>query len=921
MPLFFWPGRATLESRLSRWCPAIAVAALTVWLFGSALIGTRTFVFRDAAHYFAPLFQFNVAEWRAGRVPLWNPYEGIGMPQLAENTASVFYPAQLLLLLPVDFYWAYNIYIVSHVLLAAWGAYRLARHLGTSHLAGGQAALAYAFSGSVLFQYCNVIFLIGAAWLPFALLATDRLLRGGGWRSAAALGFCWAMMVLGGDPQMAYHAALLAGVYALYLSWTRAAEPGAELPKSSMSPFLKRGAALLGAGTIAFALAAVQILPTLELAAMSSRAQYDLPRSLWELAAVKLRGEQAPAPGGPTSTLAAFANASLGGEHLQRAYEFSVGPWRWLELLWPNVGGRQFPEHRRWMSALPWEGRIWSPSLYCGAIAIVLAWGGWRLRRTDSRLRCCAWMTLWAAAAGLGEYGLGWLLQEFGERFGARDALSGIGTEFGGLYWLMNLLLPGYVAFRYPAKLWTIAALGISLLAARGWDAAWSDETQVANSRFRRLAIVSLCGAAGILLGREWFCGRFATLECDPLFGPLDAVGAWTDLLAGLTSTGIVCCAAAGLLRAAGNSSPRHATAGLLLLSLLDVAAAQRWLLPTVAVSELEDEPRIARMLPREGDSASDFLPRIYRDRHWLPLEWARKGSPDRLRDMLRWDRETLWPKYHLPLRIGTVETSGMLVPNDYVALWNAAREHGTRRWIDREFVPSANLLDLLGARSFVMPYVSPHISQYIDKEEMVYSLGSQGSTANLQHNSHAHRRAWIAHHAIALPLLADRAPRNVRARTEEVLFPDRTTRDWANAAVVETSNPLPCPEPPSAERSSPQPPAANRSESCSIARSDPQHVVVDAQLATPGLVVLSDMFYPGWEVIIEDEAGRRPGEILRTNRVMRGVWLAAGKHRLEFRCRPDTFRWGAWISGATWLLGAGVVIAGAITARRKPAA
>ena len=81
----------------------IVVAFLPAWLFGPAVIGTQSFVFRDGAHYFPPLFGFNVEEWRAGRVPLWNPYEQIGLPALAENTASVFYPGQLILLLPVPF--------------------------------------------------------------------------------------------------------------------------------------------------------------------------------------------------------------------------------------------------------------------------------------------------------------------------------------------------------------------------------------------------------------------------------------------------------------------------------------------------------------------------------------------------------------------------------------------------------------------------------------------------------------------------------------------------------------------------------------------------------------------------------------------------------------------------------------------------
>ena len=50
------------------------------------------------------------------------------------------------------------------------------RHL--HQLAAGLCALCYSFSGAVLFQYCNVVFLVGAAWLPFALLAANHMLSG-----------------------------------------------------------------------------------------------------------------------------------------------------------------------------------------------------------------------------------------------------------------------------------------------------------------------------------------------------------------------------------------------------------------------------------------------------------------------------------------------------------------------------------------------------------------------------------------------------------------------------------------------------------------------------------------------------------------------------------------------------------------------
>jgi len=203
----------------SRVTVLVCVAGLFAWVFFDALFAGEMFCFRDAAHYYYPLFQFIQEQWAAGRVPLWNPYENLGQPLAGNPTASVFYPGKLIFALPLDYAWAYKCYVMAHVLLAAWAAYRLARRFCASIEAAACCAISYAFSGNVLYQYCNVVFLVGAAWLPPALLAADRMLAGGrravSW--AVALGVVLAMMVLGGDPQMAYNAGALAALYALLL--------------------------------------------------------------------------------------------------------------------------------------------------------------------------------------------------------------------------------------------------------------------------------------------------------------------------------------------------------------------------------------------------------------------------------------------------------------------------------------------------------------------------------------------------------------------------------------------------------------------------------------------------------------------------------------------------------------------------------
>jgi len=76
-------------------------------------------------------------------------------------------------------------------------------------------------------------------------------------------------------------------------------------------------------------------------------------------------------------------------------------------------------------------------------------------------------------------------------------------------------------------------------------------------------------------------------------------------------------------------------------------------------------------------------------------------------------------------------------------------------------------------------------------------------------------------------------------------------------------------------------------------------------------IVVLTDLFDPGWQVEVDGE----PGEILRANYLFRAVALEAGKHRVEFSYRPVWFYTGAAISAAS-LIG---VLACAFWQRSRP--
>jgi hypothetical protein len=93
----------------------IAVLAPGWWCLGSTLAGTRVFAYRDAVHFYYPLYAWITDRWAAGDVPLWNPYDNNGNPLLAESTAALFYPGKLVFALPGDYAWHYNLYIALHL--------------------------------------------------------------------------------------------------------------------------------------------------------------------------------------------------------------------------------------------------------------------------------------------------------------------------------------------------------------------------------------------------------------------------------------------------------------------------------------------------------------------------------------------------------------------------------------------------------------------------------------------------------------------------------------------------------------------------------------------------------------------------------------------------------------------------------------
>src|SRR6266545_965170 len=197
------------EHRL-RWIVAAAAGALLplAWV---ALSGHRI-AWGDTTFMFAPLRPLVVEALRAGHLPLWNPYEGGGIPLFAQMVHGVLHPLSVIgaLVAPGA---SMDVFVAAWVALAAAGAAVLACDLGASPAASAVSGLAFGLSGYVLGMSVNILYLAGAASAPWVVAALRFAGRDGRLGTAAAAA-AFACAAFAGDPQWAIVAAVLGAALA-----------------------------------------------------------------------------------------------------------------------------------------------------------------------------------------------------------------------------------------------------------------------------------------------------------------------------------------------------------------------------------------------------------------------------------------------------------------------------------------------------------------------------------------------------------------------------------------------------------------------------------------------------------------------------------------------------------------------------------
>jgi hypothetical protein len=247
-------------------CALVLAFTWRIALAGRVLAGGDIFT------YFYPYWAEAARALRAGRLPLWNPFLFMGAPFLANSQVGFFYPPNWFLWILLPAHRAVHLTVVLHLCLAALNAYAWGRRsLRLECLAAWTLAAIFALGGYLGAQVEHVNQLQGLAWLPLMLMLYDQASRRPSCASQRRAGFVGLALVIGlvllaGHTQTAFISLVGLGVYGLGPALWRALRSG------EWRSLLRDSALLGGAALLGVAVAAVQLIPTWELSHLSVRA-------------------------------------------------------------------------------------------------------------------------------------------------------------------------------------------------------------------------------------------------------------------------------------------------------------------------------------------------------------------------------------------------------------------------------------------------------------------------------------------------------------------------------------------------------------------------------------------------------------------------------------------------------------------------
>ncbi len=415
-------------------------------------------------------------------------------------------------------------------------------------------------------------------------------------------------------------------------------------------------------------------------------------------------------------------------------------------------------------------------------------------------------------------------------------------------------LLPGLRWMRTPARLWFFVTLGLAVLAAYGLE-AWGEIWQ--RLRRRRAASLLLVAAIGCAVTLS-----LGVMILSHQYGR----GAWGLALFGALSGALL------LWAARGRSQPVPLGSGSGTLFV--------WLaIALIAVDLLSFDLTLFRFpslaeVSAPGHEAAEWLAaqpgpfRTYSPSYSLPQPAAAQAGLQQI-DGVEPVHLTRYDRFMAVAGGYDQEAFSVTLPPFPGGLPKEPADLA---------LPDLRLLGLLNGRYVVSAF---------PLEMAGLALRWQGAGTLVYENTLALPRAFVVHHTEPISGTMDEE----MARLEAINLED--------TALVAGGRRLD---------------GSEETAAAQVTGYSPDRVEVQTTLDAPGLLVLSEIWYPGWQA----RDNGRPIPIVRTDAILRGVYLEAGAHTVEFLYTPWTVQVGLIVSGATALALAGCSAARLIARWRR---
>ena len=266
-----------MAAALRDWKSPALFAGMTVLFFYRILFG-QAWLWEDMMYFSYPVRVFAATSMAMGHLPLWNPYTFSGMPFLADIQTTVLYlPCVALAFFVRDgalnFYWL-ELMVIAHYVLAGWAMYLLASSLDLKRAPAVFAGATYMLSGFMITHAIHQQIITMVAWFPLIIMLFRIALTQQRWRPAFLCALVLGHSTFAGYPQLSLYFHTFLFAYFLFL--LLGAYRGRALFSRPALLLSAKAGMIVGLG---LAVAAIQLLPTAELAELSQRAQITYQKS------------------------------------------------------------------------------------------------------------------------------------------------------------------------------------------------------------------------------------------------------------------------------------------------------------------------------------------------------------------------------------------------------------------------------------------------------------------------------------------------------------------------------------------------------------------------------------------------------------------------------------------------------------------